>query len=656
HLLEIEGVVGILSNLLDVDTRFRPAVEALFGATSSVVVVRNADVAQRVLDIYDEGVAVLMPPDGSVILDPGASPLGDLDAVRNMFTCESVSVACVLAARSPTAIFLTADGAVVAGNLVLRGSAAVALKVEQEETNVAAAESRLQEINTEISTVQTRLDEANMRLNLADAAISAAAERLSSLDRDIHALRREADTVAASKVEVDRSIASFEAAAQLLTSEIPRLESEIASRSEDLERLQEEELRASVADASAGAELDEARVRNGIARERKRILEDRMVALAAALAHAVDSASGVQGVRQVLENAISRVASIQETAMILRSQAQSWSIEADEMFNHSREALQRFDSQVSDLRTDRVALVGALDDMRVRARQEDLGRSELKIRSRILEERMREEWAVDPDITVERFGHHWEVDDPSRIEELQGRIAAMDDEVIRRRHAKLERDLAEMGRVNPLAAQEFEALTAREEFLASQMADVRASRRDLFKIVASVDEQIKELFATAFEDVAREYERLFAMLFPGGQGRLRLTDPSDMLSTGVEVEARPGGKNLKRLSLLSGGERALSALAVLFAIFRARPSPFYVLDEVEAALDDVNLHRFLGLLKEFRQSSQLLVVSHQKRTMEIADVLYGVSIKPDGASRVISEKLAEFRAVNTSESISEDSL
>jgi len=203
----------------------------------------------------------------------------------------------------------------------------------------------------------------------------------------------------------------------------------------------------------------------------------------------------------------------------------------------------------------------------------------------------------------------------------------------------LERDLAAMGRVNPLAAMEFESLTEREEFLAAQIADVRTSRRDLLKVVAGVAERIQELFGSAFSDVSREYEHVFSILFPGGVGRLRLTAPADLLETGVEVEARPGGKNLRRLSLLSGGERALAALALAFAIFRARPSPFYVLDEVEAALDDVNLHRFLGLLKEFGGSSQLIVVTHQKRTMELADVLYGVSVRSDGASRVISERL-----------------
>ncbi|OWY59816.1 hypothetical protein B7486_72525, partial [cyanobacterium TDX16] len=180
----------------------------------------------------------------------------------------------------------------------------------------------------------------------------------------------------------------------------------------------------------------------------------------------------------------------------------------------------------------------------------------------------------------------------------------------------LERDLRLMGPVNPLALEEYEALQERHTFLEAQLDDVKSSRKDLSKVIKSIDDEIVKVFAAAYADVAENFEALFQTLFPGGKGKLKLTDPENLLETGVEVEARPSGKNVKKLSLLSGGERSLTALAFLFAVFRARPSPFYVLDEVEAALDDVNLHRFLDLLAEFRQDAQLLVVSHQKRTME----------------------------------------
>ena len=188
----------------------------------------------------------------------------------------------------------------------------------------------------------------------------------------------------------------------------------------------------------------------------------------------------------------------------------------------------------------------------------------------------------------------------------------------------------------------FSALQERHTFLEAQIDDVKASRRELAKVIREIDAEIVEVFRAAYADVAENFVKLFETLFPGGQGRLRLTDPDNPLETGIEIEARPVGKNVRKLSLLSGGERSLTALAFLFAVFRSRPSPFYLMDEVEAALDDVNLHRFLDLLHEFRSEAQLLVVSHQKRTMEAADVLYGVSMPPGGSSRVVTQRMRDL--------------
>jgi chromosome segregation protein len=201
--------------------------------------------------------------------------------------------------------------------------------------------------------------------------------------------------------------------------------------------------------------------------------------------------------------------------------------------------------------------------------------------------------------------------------------------------------LALLGKVNPLALEEFSALEERHRFLSEQLEDLKRSRKDLMEIVREVDQRVQQVFAAAYEDTAREFEGVFARLFPGGEGRLILTDPADMLNTGIDVEARPPGKKVKRLSLLSGGERSLTALALLVAIFKARPSPFYVMDEVEAALDDTNLRRLLGIFEELREASQLVVITHQKPTMEIADALYGVSMRGDGVTTVISQRLRE---------------
>jgi chromosome segregation protein len=214
-------------------------------------------------------------------------------------------------------------------------------------------------------------------------------------------------------------------------------------------------------------------------------------------------------------------------------------------------------------------------------------------------------------------------------------------DVQERRAAQAQRQLDQLGKVNPLALEEFAALEERHAFLVRQLDDLTRTRRDLLTVIKEVDDRVQQVFGSAYEDTAREFQRIFGQLFPGGEGRLLLTEPGDMLATGIDFEARPPGKKVKRLSLLSGGERALTAIAFLLAIFKARPSPFYVLDEVEAALDDVNLQRLLEIFSELRENSQLIIVTHQKRTMEVADSLYGITMRGDGVSQVVSQRLRE---------------
>jgi chromosome segregation protein len=209
----------------------------------------------------------------------------------------------------------------------------------------------------------------------------------------------------------------------------------------------------------------------------------------------------------------------------------------------------------------------------------------------------------------------------------------------------VQRRLALLGRVNLLATGEFEALQERHDFMARELDDVRKARRDLLEVIAKVDQEIAETFDQAYSDVAREFERLIAELFPGGSGRLVLTDPAQPLDSGIEIEASPGRKRVKRISLLSGGERSLTAMAFLFAIFTARPSPFYLMDEVEPALDDINLHRFLRLIEGFARESQVMIVTHQKRTMEIAGMMYGVSLSKDGTTKIVCQQMEEPRRI-----------
>ena len=292
------------------------------------------------------------------------------------------------------------------------------------------------------------------------------------------------------------------------------------------------------------------------------------------------------------------------------------------------------DAELTGLRVQSRELAAELDRLTDVVHRDEVARTEQRLRIETLEQRAEQEWAVPLDRLLAEYG-------PSVPVPTEGEPASYDRAVQERRAATAERSLIQLGRINPLALEEYAALEERAAFLTTQLEDLRDTRRDLLTVIRDVDDRIHDVFAAAFADTAREFVQVFATLFPGGEGRLVLTEPDDMLATGIEVLARPAGKKVSRLSLLSGGERSLTAIALLVAIFRARPSPFYVLDEVEAALDDRNLGRLLELLTGLRESSQLIVITHQKRTMEIADALYGVTMRGDGVSAVVSQRLRE---------------
>jgi chromosome segregation protein len=293
-------------------------------------------------------------------------------------------------------------------------------------------------------------------------------------------------------------------------------------------------------------------------------------------------------------------------------------------------------------------LAGELDKLTDSVHRGEVLGAEKRLRIEQLETRALEELGVEPGALVAEYGPDQPVppsppaegeqlpDDPGHPRNQPVPYARAQQE---KRLRAAERAYQQLGKVNPLALEEFAALEERHRFLGEQLDDLKKTRADLLQVVKEVDERVEQVFTEAYRDTAAEFEGVFSRLFPGGEGRLLLTDPEHMLTTGVDVEARPPGKKVKRLSLLSGGERSLTAVALLVSIFKARPSPFYVMDEVEAALDDTNLQRLIGIMQELQESSQLIVITHQKRTMEVADALYGVSMQGDGVSKVISQRL-----------------
>ncbi len=309
-------------------------------------------------------------------------------------------------------------------------------------------------------------------------------------------------------------------------------------------------------------------------------------------------------------------------------------------------AVKEREALLASLRAQLRELASEADRLKDSVHRDEVARAEQRLRIEQLEDRVLEDFGIEAEVLVAEYGPDQPVPPTPPVpgDEVDEEVREPYPFVRAEQEKRLkgaERDLALLGRVNPLALEEFTAMEERHRFLSEQLDDLKRTRDDLLAIVKEVDERVQQVFAEAYAEVEREFEGVFARLFPGGEGRLVLTDPADMLNTGVDVEARPPGKKIKRLSLLSGGERSLTAVAFLVALFKARPSPFYVLDEVEAALDDVNLGRLIDIIAELQSTSQLIVITHQKRTMEIADALYGVSMRGDGVSQVIGQRLRE---------------
>jgi chromosome segregation protein len=309
------------------------------------------------------------------------------------------------------------------------------------------------------------------------------------------------------------------------------------------------------------------------------------------------------------------------------TRATDWAAAADTKSRGAREQARASERRLVSLRERERELAGTLEEVTRRRNEVEVRRAETRTRMQAVGERAMDEWGLSVDA----------------LQSLEP-VAEEEEQAAREESEKLDRELRRLGPVNPHAAAEYEELAERETFLQGQIDDMNTSKRDLMKVLREIDDTIVEVFRKAYEDVALEFEVVFQRLFPGGSGALKLTDPDDVLASGIEIEARPPGKNIRKLSLLSGGEKALVALAFMFAIFRSRPSPFYLLDEVEAALDDVNLQRFLSLIEELEETAQILIVTHQKRTMEAADVLYGVSMAKDGVSQVVAKRMEDIPA------------
>jgi chromosome segregation protein len=456
-----------------------------------------------------------------------------------------------------------------------------------------------------------------------DAALAAAADRLAAARRRHDKRETELATLDEELARVSEALAAAQRAALEERTALPAHRSAQRQAAEELERLLEAAAEAADAGRRSAASANEEEIEARAAEERALSARQRLEEAEAGIADARRSLSGLASLRAGLERDRARVLALAETVSEVAGFAAVWAAEAEDRAQQARHQARAAEQRVAELRTRELELERGLETAERRRGELDVRRAEVRARAEALSQRALEEWGLSA----------------AELSALE--VLGEQEESARKRARELESQIRRLGPVNPQAAEECARAEEREQFLVAQMEDLETSKRDLLKIVSEIDETIVRVFEDAYEEVRREFEVVFERLFPGGKGSLVLSDPADLLGAGVEIEARPPGKRIKKLSLLSGGERSLVALAFLFAIFRARPSPFYLLDEVEAALDDINLHRFISLVRELEERAQVLIVTHQKRTMEAADVLYGVTMGADGVSEVVARRMQE---------------
>jgi chromosome segregation protein len=668
---DLPGVLGSVAALVTVRPGHEQAIAAALGAVADAVAVSSpadAVAALTSLKAEDGGRAGLLVGGGSY--DAAGGPLPSLPAgaqwaldlvevpetlrpalaraLHRVAVVDGLEAARSLVEALPEVRAVTAEGDLLGSDWAVGGSASapslieVQAAVDEASARHDEAQRRQERLRFEVATAQAQVERhgaeveaALAELHESDARMAALAEQLGLLASAARAAEAEAGRLAQARVRAEEA------------------------RDRDLSGLAELEERLAAAEQAPDEGEPSTELRDRLARE---ATEARAAEVEARLAVRTgeERARALSGRAESLERAARQERAARERLVALREQRSRGAGIAEEVVRGARVALERIAVSLRAAAEDREAaqaartvtegellalrsrgreLAAELDRLTDVVHRDEVARAEQRLRIEALEARAVEEYAVPLESLFADYGP--DVPVPVETEDGPGEPVPYDRAAQEKRAATAERALALLGRVNPLALEEYAALEERSAFLTTQLEDLKATRRDLLTVIKDVDERIHDVFRSAFEDTAREFVHVFATLFPGGEGKLILTEPDDMLTTGIEVMARPAGKKVSRLSLLSGGERSLTAIALLVAIFRARPSPFYVMDEVEAALDDRNLGRLLELMEGLREASQLIVITHQKRTMEIADALYGVTMRGDGVSAVVSQRLRE---------------
>ncbi len=672
---QVPGILGPLAALLHVDSGAQVAVAAALGdVADAIVVTGSAGALDAVVLLKDEdaGRAAIVVADSVPPRAPrphvreAGRPLLDhvrCDAVlapvveqllERWTLVDDLATAIDLAGHHPGLSFVTGDGDVWSGGVVHGGSSAgpslleVQTAFDDAQQALTTAVADADRLRFDLAAARARQQQAAdrvagtlARLHESDARLAAVAEQLGQLGQVARAATAEADRLVVARAAAETALAADEEQAQALAARLAAAQAEPTAEHgpDEREALAHRAVEARRAEVDARLALRTVEERVAAVNARAQQLERAAAAERAARAAAVERRERRARELVVAEAvlAAARIATARIEVSVDRAGRERATIE---------HATRERDADVQAVRAQLRELAAEADRLKDSVHRDEVARAEQRLRIEQLEDKVLADYGIDAQTLIGEYGPDVLVpptppapgDDPPAEPAQPYAYVRTEQE---RRLKTAERDLALLGRVNPLALEEFTAMEERHRFLSEQLEDLKRTRTDLLAIVAEVDARVEQVFTEAYEAVEREFAGVFARLFPGGEGRLVLTDPADMLMTGVDVEARPPGKKVKRLSLLSGGERSLTAVAFLVALFKARPSPFYVLDEVEAALDDVNLGRLIDIIEELRSGSQLIVITHQKRTMEIADALYGVSMRGDGVTQVIGQRLRE---------------
>ena len=661
-------ILGSIASLIEIDTGWESAAAAAFGTLADAVVVqdlasavtalttlRRENLGQADVLVYDENsLSQSSIPSGltSLASHVRSSSISNLisSLLANIVVADSARDAEAILRMHSDVTVVTREGDVLTRHRARGGSHsssslieinALIAELETKHSEIAHTCDRLKfEISTQsadVSKCQSDYDFALSKLNESDARIGALTEQLAVSGQNMKSAMAEVERLLANINEANSAKSRDEAELVIAQNQLNQ-QGAIA----EPDHTATENLRNAVSNART-AEVE--------ARLAVRTIEERVTSVAA---RALALEEAARNEREASERAVIRRGARARAAVISQAVAEA----AYEVLIHIERSISKASIERARLEESRVRREGETLTVRTRGRElatelealtssvhrDEIARAEQRMRIESLENKMSEEFGIDTNTLVSEYGP--ENDVPTFFENEAGEIVTTELIPYRRdqqekRLASAERSLNLLGKINPLALEEYSSLEERLKFLADQLEDLKNTKKDLLDIIKEVDDRVQTIFMEAFVETAHHFEDIFARLFPGGDGRLILVDPDNPLTSGVDVEARPPGKRIKRLSLLSGGEKSLTAVAMLVAIFKARPSPFYVLDEVEAALDDTNLGRLLGILEELRASSQLIIITHQKRTMEIADALYGVTMRGDGVTEVISQRLRE---------------